>query len=133
MLSLVFPRLNCLSVATGPATASKHCLGRRLLGTASLILLLGYTASAQNAPTPASIPTGDRVLYGRHAKLLRETRAQPGDRVLYSRHAKLLRKTRAQPHAQGSYLSRHELRLKRHQYVDQHRDEFPAIYQPGVE
>jgi hypothetical protein len=30
-------------------------------------------------------------------------------------------------------LSHRELRLKRHQYVNQHRNEFPAIYQPGVE
>jgi hypothetical protein len=112
MLSPIFHRVSSLSVATDTAATGKRRTGR-LLCTASLTLLLGYTASAQNAPTPASMPTGNRVLYGRHTS-----------------YAK---KNQAQQFAQGDYLSPHELRLKRHQYVDQHRDEFPAIYQPGVE
>jgi hypothetical protein len=111
MLSPIFQRAGCLFIAADMA-AGKRRTGRLLL-TAGLTLLLGHAATAQNAPTPASIPTGDRVLYGRHAG-----------------YAK---KTQVQQLAQGNYLSPHELRLKRHQYVAQHRDEFPAIYQPGVE
>jgi hypothetical protein len=97
---------------TGTAT-SKYCLGRRLLCMASLTLLLGYPAIAQNAPTPASIPTGDEVLYAHHAGCWK--------------------KGHGQQLTQCPCLSHRELRLKRHQYVNQHRNEFPAIYQPGVE
>jgi hypothetical protein len=112
MLLPIFHRPNSLSVTMDTA-AGKYCLGRRLLGTASLTLLLGYSASAQNAPSPASIPTGDQVLYGRHAGLSK--------------------KNQASQFARGNYPSAHELRLKRYQYVAQHREEFPATYQPGVE
>ena len=107
MLSPIFQRAGCLSIAAGKRRTS------RLLLTASFMLLLGHIATAQNAPTPASLPTGDQLLYGRHA-----------------RYAK---KIQNQQLAAGDYLSPHPLRLKRQQYVAQHRDEFPAIYQPGVE
>jgi hypothetical protein len=107
MLSPIFQRASGRAIAAG-----KRRTGQLLL-TASFTLLLGHAATAQNAPTPASIPIGDRVLYGRHGS-----------------YAK---KTQAPQHAPGDYLSPRELRLKRHQYVTQHRDGFPAIYQPGVE
>ncbi len=30
-------------------------------------MILNYSAAAQNAPTPVSASTGDKVLYGRHS------------------------------------------------------------------
>jgi hypothetical protein len=96
MLLPIFHKVSCLAIATGTAATGPRRTGQ-LLFTVGLALL-GYTATAQNAPTPASIPTGDKVLYGRHAS--------------YSKS------NQAQQLAQGSYLSPHELRLKRHQYVN---------------
>jgi hypothetical protein len=98
------------------ALATSQATARRLFCTAGLALL-GCAASAQNAPAPAAAPTGDQVLYGRQQARCTCRTKQP----------------QAQPMAQTSCPSRHELRLKRDQYLSQHRAEFPATYQPGVE
>jgi len=86
----------------------------RPLLTPAFVLLLAYSAAAQNAPTPLAAPTGDRLLYNRHS-------------------ASSFNAKQSQGAAQTQKLTLHERRIGRRQYQNQHRSEFPGVYQPGIE
>jgi hypothetical protein len=118
MLLPLFSQTTRLFLTTSMlAKASQPAVLRQLACTANLALWLGYSAAAQNVPMPASVPTGDKLLYGRH-----------------SPNACASKRKKSQPMVQASNcLSPHELHAKRQQYQNQHREEFPAIYQPGVQ
>lgn len=89
---------------------------RQRLLPVTFTLLLGYSAAAQNAPTPVTVPTGDEVLFGRHSARNCNSRKHPSQAV-----------------AQAGWLTPHARKIARRQYQDQHRDEFPSLYRPGVE
>jgi hypothetical protein len=86
----------------------------RLLLPSAFVLLLGYSAAAQNAPTPLPVPTGDRMLYARHSVGIFNAKQSQGA-------------------AQTQALTLHERKIGRRQYQNQHRSEFPCVYQPGIE
>jgi hypothetical protein len=77
-------------------------------------LRLDYSVAAQNAPTPQTILTGDKLLYSRHAASTYNVKQPQGV-------------------AQAHELTPHERRIGRRQYQNQHRAEFPNVYWPGIE
>ena len=92
---------------------------RCLPGVVFLILLFGHSAVAQNALAAVRVPTGDEVRYGKHSPCACRP-IKDFNRPLVAI-------------AQVGCLTRRERRIDRQKYQDQHRDEFPAIYRPGVE
>ena len=82
-------------------------------------LQLSAPARAQDAVAIAANLTQDQIIYGKHAPA-----------ACTSKLAK--REVAARPNA-ASCLARRELRARRRLYQEQHRDESPALYHPGVE
>ncbi len=93
-----------------------HTLGSLAL---AFTLLLGTPAKAQNATVARTQPTQDEVLYGKHASAACSPKLAKKEVVV-------------RPDATPC-LNRRERRARRRLYQDQHRDEFPALYYPGVE
>lgn len=83
-------------------------------------MLVGTAAQAQTVPASSLPPTGDQQLYGKNSP---SACAPIGSR----------RSGGGFKGDSSACLSRRERRLRRHQYQDLHRSEFPAVYYPGVE
>ena len=82
-------------------------------------LLLENPARAQDAIAVSIQPTQDQVLYGKRAPA--------------ARNPKRTKKEVAVRPNGAPCLNRRERRARRRLYQEQHRDEFPALHQPGVE
>jgi len=128
MFSLNFLRQ---SSATPKESIAPIMFHRLVLGAA---LLVAHAGNAQNMPAATSRPTGDQLLYGKHSLAnCRIKVVDPTSEGLTANTDVTINTDSAIHSADQVCLSRRERRLARHRYQDLHREEFPSVYQPGIE